>query len=229
MIVKLFSRAKLNLTLDVLGLRPDGFHDIDSVVSVIDIADSLTVCRGSANVIRVTTDAPDVPGGRDNLVYHACKAFFAVTGVKVGVKCLIRKRIPIRAGLGGGSGNAAAAVAALDRLHGTGLSRRQIAEIAASVSSDAALFVHGGTVRMRGRGEIIEDLPDAPRLDLVIVKPDVGVSTALAYSELDKLDRRMGSEASDRAQSAVISGDREALVSSLGSDFGAVAFTEFDR
>ena len=184
--VKLLSRAKVNLSLDVSRLRPDGYHDIDSVAQVIDISDEIEVSKADAGTIEVLVEGGDAPSGKENLIYRACEVFFAETGTRGGARFVLRKRIPVQAGLGGGSGNAAAAIAGLNRLYEGGLTRDEMAALASKVGSDAALFIFGGTVRMSGRGERLKLLPDAPKMHLVVVKPSVGVSTAWAYAELDK-------------------------------------------
>lgn len=218
----LHSYAKVNLTLEVSGLRPDGFHDIDSIAQIIDIRDVLTLSRDDDGIIEVVTERGDAPSGRDNTVYKACMSFFEATGVRGGVRCRLTKSIPAQAGLGGGSGNAAAAIAGLSKLYGCGLSAERLASIAAQVGSDAPLFIYGGTVRMSGRGEQIEPLADAPELHLVVVKPDVGVSTPWAYRALDQSDiaRTVGS--SNAAERAIRRGDRAALVQCLSNDFDPV-------
>ena len=219
--VKLRSYAKINLTLEVSRLRQDGYHDIDSVAQVIDLSDELEIRRAGEGEIRVSVESGEAPADKTNLVCRAAEAFFAQTGVRAGARFVLRKRIPAQAGLGGGSGNAAAAVVGLNRLYDCGLSRRDLCALAASVGSDAPLFVAGGTVRMRGRGDVIEPLPDAPELNLVVVKPAVGVSTAWAYAELDKR-RRFHIGASGAAEAAVRSGSRAALIASLSNDFDPV-------
>ena len=225
--VEIVSPAKVNLTLEVGARRADGYHEIDSVAQVIDLVDRLALEKARAGVIEVAIECGDAPGGSENLVYRACEAFLQATGIRGGARFRLAKRIPAQAGLGGGSGNAAAAVVGLDRLYETGLSREELCAIAASVGSDAGLFVHGGTVRMRGRGDVIEPLPDAPELELVVVKPDVGVSTAWAYGELDATPARNPRGASDRAQQAVQAGDRDGLVDSLSNDFDPVVLRAF--
>jgi 4-diphosphocytidyl-2-C-methyl-D-erythritol kinase len=216
------SYAKVNLTLEISQKRPDGFHEIDSVVQLIDITDDLVMTNAEPGAIRVCSDMAGVPEGDRNIVYRACEAFFARVGIQGGVDCFLRKRIPVQAGLGGGSGNAAAAIAGLNRLYGCGLKARELAEIAAEVGSDSPLFIYGGTVRMRGRGENVDPLPDAPELHIVVVKPNVGVSTAWAYGELDKLPVRQSRAASEGAERAVRSGSRDELVSNLWNDFDPV-------
>ncbi|MCX6343696.1 MAG: 4-(cytidine 5'-diphospho)-2-C-methyl-D-erythritol kinase [Armatimonadetes bacterium] len=221
--IKLVSYAKINLTLEVGGKRADGYHDLDSVAQIIDIKDELRISKAENGVIEVTSDTAGVPSGPANLVYKACEAFFIATGIRSGAKCALTKRIPVQAGLGGGSGNAAAAILGLDMLYETQLPLEQLSEIAASVASDAPLFIYGGTVRMRGRGDQIEPLPDAPELNLVVVKPIIGVSTAWAYSELDKSPDRKLKGKSDIAEKAIHSGNREALINSLYNDFDPIA------
>ncbi|MCE5197470.1 4-(cytidine 5'-diphospho)-2-C-methyl-D-erythritol kinase [bacterium] len=220
--IELVSYAKINLTLEVLGKRPDGYHDIDSVVQIIDITDDLVITRADEGVITVASDVAGVPSGRRNLVFRACEEFFKETGTRGGAACFLRKRIPVQAGMGGGSGNAAATVVGLNRLYGCGLDVDKMAQIAASVGSDASLFVYGGTVRMRGRGDIIAPLPDAPELHLAVVKPGVGVSTAWAYSEMDRDVNRTGTHASDVMERAIVAGDRVGVVDGLYNDFDPV-------
>ncbi len=230
--ISVTSYAKVNLTLEVLAKRDDGYHDIDSVAQVIDLADLLSVEEAPEGVIEVSVaNAPDVPAGPDNFVYRACLAFMQATGIRAGARFELNKRIPAQAGLGGGSGNAAAAIVALNQLYGSGLTRNQLANIASLVSSDAPLFIWGGTVRMRGRGEVVMPLPDAPQLHMVILKPAVGISTAWAYAELDRISGQRSTSASETAETAVRSGDGEALVRALYNDFEQVvcgAFPQID-
>ena len=220
--IHLISRAKVNLTLEVFARRPDGYHDIDSVAQIIDIKDELSISRAGEGVVEVGVDAENVPSGRANLVYGACVAFFEAAGIRAGARCVLTKHIPPSAGLGGGSANAAAAVVGLNELYEAGLPIERLGHIAASVSSDAPLFACAGTVRMRGRGERVEPLPDAPELHLVVVKPDVGVSTAWAYEQLDNSGPRSSSGASDRVERAIGGNDRAALIDSLYNDFDPV-------
>lgn len=220
--IRLLSHAKVNLTLDVSRLRPDGYHDIDSIAQVIDLSDELLVSRADDGVIKVVVDSGLAPGGKDNIIHAACEVFFRECGVQGGARFELSKRIPVQAGLGGGSGNAAAAIVGLNRLYECGLSTDDMARLVARVGSDAALFILGGTVRMRGRGERVVPLPDAPTMHLVVVKPEVGVSTPWAYAELDKRDGRVLGDASERAEQALRVGKREDFVQCLANDFDAV-------
>ncbi len=224
--IELSCCAKVNFTLEVSARRADGYHNIDSIVQTIDLSDSLVVKRSSRG-ITVDTDMPGVPSGPENLVYRACAAFFDETGISPGVECHLRKSIPAQAGLGGGSSDAAAAVVALDILYETRLSQEELARIASKAGSDAALFTAGGTLRIRGRGDSLTPLPDAPKLDVVILKPAVGVSTSWAYAELDKMPNRARQCSSDAVERAVLAGDEEGLVRGLSNDFESVVYAAF--
>lgn len=227
--IKLESYAKVNLTLEVSDKRPDGFHDIDSVVQVIDITDEIYIERADAEVIELDVDVEHVPSDKDNIIYKACKAFFCKSGINGGARVRLVKRIPVQAGLGGGSGNAATVIAGLNLIYECGYSAEELAEIAATVGSDSPLFIYGGTVRMRGRGEIVDPLPDAPGLWMVIIKPDVGVSTAWAYGELDKKVDRETRAASNCAARSVRAGFRSGLLACMWNDFDPVVCGAFDE
>ena len=180
------SYAKVNLSLDVLGKRPDGYHAIESVMQTISLHDTLalTFPDGSGGV-RVTCDMPGIPTGEGNLAYQAAAMFFERMEIEQALDIHIEKRIPPEAGLGGGSSNAAAVL----RVLGSAFSvqRSGLPELAAQIGSDVPFFLVGGMAFVRGRGEIVEPLPDMPTRWLVIVKPAFGVSTSWAYRRLDEL------------------------------------------
>jgi len=210
------SFAKVNLTLDVLGKRPDGYHDIESVMQTISLHDVVTVTVGGEPGIRVTSDMPGIPTDERNLAHKAARMFFEALGATPGVDIHIEKRIPPEAGLGGGSSNGAATISALSRLVGQDIGRSRFKvqgsrladgatlnlqpatlNFAAAVGSDVPFFLVGGTALVRGRGEEILALPDIPTQWLVIVKPPFGISTPWAYGRLDEMraQRRHGDAA----------------------------------
>ena len=180
------SYAKINLSLDILGKRPDGYHAIESVMQSIGLHDTLTLTfPDPSGGIRVTCDMPGIPTDERNLAYRAAALFFERMGIPPALDINIRKRIPPEAGLGGGSSNAAAVLSVLGSrfgVQGSGPS-----ELAATIGSDVPFFLIGGTAFVRGRGEIVEALPDLKPWRLVIVKPPFGVSTAWAYRRLDEM------------------------------------------
>lgn len=190
--VSLFSPAKLNLFLAVTGRRADGFHDLVSVAAPLDFGDELEARsreRGAGSQFTLACDRPEVPVDGSNLVLKAAAAFAAATGWPGGVDFKLTKRIPVGAGLGGGSSNAVAALRALNQLSGGALAEDKLAAIAASLGSDCALFLHNAPVVMRGRGERIEALPvsAATRLRgrrVLLFKPSFGISTPWAYGRM---------------------------------------------
>ena len=184
--------AKLNLFLAITGRRADGFHELVSVVAPVTWGDTLKVEQGAGGREQefvLECDDPGVPLDGSNLVLKAAEAFRSRTGWKGGVKFVLKKRIPVGAGLGGGSSDAAAALKMLNRLAGEVLNVGELAEVAARVGSDCALFLQGGPVVMRGRGERVEVLSAAAAQRIrgrkvLVFKPAFGISTAWAYGRM---------------------------------------------
>ncbi len=198
-----FSPAKINLFLAVTGRRMDGFHDLVSVAALLDFGDELEAVeskvesRKASGGFSLECDHPEVPTDGSNLILKAAAAFASATGWPVrqaqgkqgGVRFKLTKRIPVGAGLGGGSGNAVAALRALEKLSGVKLATGRLAGIAAGLGSDCALFLHEAPVVGRGRGERVEPLPAAAAARLrgrrvLVFKPSVGVGTAWAYGRM---------------------------------------------
>ena len=173
------SFAKINWMLDVLGRRPDGYHELRTIYQTIGLADLMDVQLTDAPGVAVTTDGIGVPDGPDNLAYKAAISFLDRTDLAhaVGVKIRITKEIPAGGGLGGGSSNAATAPIGLERMTGRQLSTETRFEIARSLGADVPLFLIGGTVLGVGRGDEVYPIEDAPQSALVIVNPGISVST----------------------------------------------------
>ncbi len=187
--LSVFCPAKLNLFLAVTGRRDDGFHTLVSVVTPLDWGDTLTVERAPGGVDTLTCDDPAVPLGEGNLVQVAAQVFRQATGWRDGVRFHLQKRVPMGAGLGGGSSDAVGALKLLNQLAGEPLDHDTMIGLAAGIGSDCPLFLHDGPVVMRGRGERIEVLPAAARARLagrrvVMFKPAFGIETAWAYRTL---------------------------------------------
>lgn len=184
-----FSPAKLNLFLAVTSRRTDGFHDLVSVVAPLDHGDTITIHPDETGRFELRWDEPALPADGSNLILRAVRAFVERTGWAGGAKIEVRKRIPLGAGLGGGSSNAAATLKALNAWAGAPLDTPSLLDLAAGLGSDCPLFLHGGAVVMRGRGERVEPLPApaAARLAgrrVLVFKPPFGVGTAWAYRRL---------------------------------------------
>lgn len=183
--ITILAPAKINLTLDVVGKRDDGYHDIESVMHQINLCDRVTVGLSSQGV-QVITDNPNLKGGRDNLAYKAAEVVMARFGIKTGFRILIEKNIPLSAGLAGGSTNAAATIKAIDELLGLGISAAEMNELGQIIGSDVAFCIAGATAVARGRGEILTPVVGKTRLELVLINPGFPVSTARIFSLIDQ-------------------------------------------
>jgi len=175
--------AKVNLSLRVHGKRPDGFHEISTVLQTIDLCDRLVIHRvDPASPPRIEVPGGGAPADDSNLVLKAARAFFGVLGEPArGVRFRLEKRIPAGSGLGGGSSDAAAALLGLQSLWGQPLDARQLHGVGAAVGSDVPFFLEGGTAFATGRGEQVESLDDMPSATVSVVVPAVEVPTAEVY------------------------------------------------
>lgn len=193
--VSVFSPAKLNLFLAVTGRRADGFHDLVSLVAPLTFGDDLRAEMGGerpeagGSRFSLSCDHPEVPVDGTNLILRAAEAFAVAAGWRGAVHFQLTKRIPVGAGLGGGSSNAAAALRALNRLAGEPLDEAQLTAVAATLGSDCVLFLRQAPVVMRGRGERIESLPEGALARLrgrraLLFKPSFGISTPWAYQRM---------------------------------------------
>ena len=170
--------AKLNLALDILGRRPDGYHDMRMVMQSIDLADQVTLSPRSEPGISVSTDLPYLPKGDGNIAAKAAARFFEATGLPCpGFDIDIFKQIPVCAGMAGGSSDGAAVLRILRRLYAPDMTEERLEEIGALVGSDVPYCVRGGTALAEGRGERLTDLPPLPSCFLVVCKPACSVST----------------------------------------------------
>lgn len=177
--------AKINLSLDVLYKRPDGYHEVEMVMTTIDLADRIELSLLEENRIVIHSHNRFVPDDQRNLAYQAAHLLKERFQVKKGVLIGIEKTIPVAAGLAGGSSDAAATLRGLNKLWNLGLSLDELAVIGAEIGSDVSFCVYGGTALATGRGEIIEELPAPPTCWVVLAKPFIGVSTAEVYRRLN--------------------------------------------
>ena len=178
--------AKVNLHLRVLGRRPDGFHEVHTLLQSIDLYDRLRTEPARDGVLELAVQPGGAaPADDSNLVLRAARALWDRAGRRPGAGLVLDKRIPAGAGLGGGSADAAAALVALDSLWGLGLTVAELADVGAGLGSDVPFFLHGGLALGVGRGERIRPLDDITPLGVVVAAPRVEVSTAAVYSELD--------------------------------------------
>ncbi|MGM9928005.1 MAG: 4-(cytidine 5'-diphospho)-2-C-methyl-D-erythritol kinase [Bacillus sp. (in: firmicutes)] len=177
--------AKINLALDVLFKRPDQFHEVEMVMTTVDLADRIELEDMKSDNIKIFSQNRYVPDDERNLAYQAAALLKKRFDIKQGVGIKIEKNIPVAAGLAGGSSDAAATLRGLNRLWNLGLSLDELAEIGSEIGSDVSFCVYGGTALATGRGEKIQHLPSAPKCWVVLAKPVMGVSTADVYKRLD--------------------------------------------
>ena len=178
--------AKLNISLDVISKRSDGYHDMRMVMQSISLCDDITVSLRDDNAINVSTNLRYLPNDDRNIAAKAARAFFAKIGqTDIGADIDIVKHIPVCAGMGGGSSDGAAVLRALNTLTEKSLTRLQLEELGASLGSDIPFCVSGGTALAEGRGEILSTLPSFPKCHFVIVKPKFSVSTPELFTKLD--------------------------------------------
>lgn len=177
--------AKINLSLDVTSKRPDGYHEVEMIMTTIDLADRIELTELPENVIRVASHNRFVPDDQRNLAYQAAKLLKERFQVKKGVSIMITKVIPVAAGLAGGSSDAAATLRGLNRLWDLKLSVEELAELGAEIGSDVSFCVYGGTALATGRGEKIRHISAPPHCWVVLAKPTIGVSTAEVYRRLN--------------------------------------------
>ena len=183
--------AKINLSLDILGKREDGYHLVKMIMQTIDLSDDLTFetedRNCSAMEITLSADASELSCGEDNLIVRAVRSMEKEFGIRKDLKITLKKRIPVAAGMAGGSTDAAAALRAVRDLFVPDVSDAELGRIGASLGADIPYCITGGTQLSEGIGEVLTPLPDAPQCGLVIVKPSVGVSTGEVYKRYDSL------------------------------------------
>ncbi len=179
--------AKINLSLDVTRKRPDGYHEVEMIMTTIDLADRIELTELAEDEVRVSSHNRFVPDDQRNLAYQAAKLIKDRYNVKKGVSIMITKVIPVAAGLAGGSSDAAATLRGLNRLWNLNLTAETRAELGAEIGSDVSFCVYGGTALATGRGEKIKHISTPPHCWVILAKPTIGVSTAEVYRQL-KLD-----------------------------------------
>lgn len=218
--------AKLNLTLEVVGRRPDGFHDIRSVfVLVPQLADTIVVTvEPAGHGIELTSDSADVPLDHTNTCHRAAALFLATTGEDARIRVHIEKRIPMAAGLGGGSSDAAGVLLALNRHYAGSLSDAALKDLGGAIGKDVPFFLSGATAAfVAGTGEVIEPVEGTPRLRYLIVNPGIPASTAWAYKALDQCLWFMATSEREDISRAMLSalkeGDLSAVAARLYNDF----------
>lgn len=218
--------AKLNLTLDVLGKRPDGYHDLKSVMQTISIRDDIEIDIGTGKPWSLKCDMEEIPTDETNLAWKAARIFFdAAKKDPDGIEIRVTKRIPTQAGMGGGSADAAAVLRALNRHYGEPFSIFALAELGSLVGSDVPFCTVCGTAMVEGRGERLRKLPDMPDCIFVVCKPDFSASTPELYRKIDEtaIAQRPDNQA---MESAILAGDIGGVAMNLCNVFDPLVTQE---
>ena len=183
--VTVLAPAKLNLSLDVVGTLPNGYHDLDMVMQTIDLYEKIIL--KTSRDLRLSLPGSFVPANDKNTAVKAALAYFDYTGLLAGVDINVYKRVPVRAGMAGGSADAAGVLVGLNELYGAKLSMSELCAIGAGIGADVPFALLGGTCRVRGVGDLMKALPPCPDCRFVVVMPSVGVSTPEAFARYDTM------------------------------------------
>jgi 4-diphosphocytidyl-2-C-methyl-D-erythritol kinase len=220
-IVRISTPAKVNLFLEIHGKRPDGYHDLSTLIVAVDLYDDLEFAPADDGTTELVCDLPELSVGQDNLIHKAAERLRQKTGSTRGVKIHLTKRIPWAAGLGGGSSDAAATLAGLNILWDLGLSQEELSQLAGELGSDIPFFLNGPAAWCLGRGERIEPVPIGQTLNLVLIKPEEGLSTAEVYRKV-----RVPTEPRDgtACRTALAEGNAEVIGSTMFNRLQEPAF-----
>jgi len=185
------ARAKINVSLDILGKRDDGYHEIKTIMQTVDLFDTITVSAADGDFITIDTNSNKIPADSSNLAYKAAEYLKKNYNISKGIKIKIDKNIPVAAGLGGGSADCAAALIAVRNLYKLSITDEELAQIGKSMGADIPYCIYGGTYLAEGIGEKLTKLPPFPNMYVLIAKPDIDVSTKWVYRnfELSKVKR----------------------------------------
>ncbi|MGI5989688.1 MAG: 4-(cytidine 5'-diphospho)-2-C-methyl-D-erythritol kinase [Lachnospiraceae bacterium] len=214
--IKVKARGKINLGLDVLGRRPDGYHEVRMVMQTVGLYDSLEIAKIPEEEIRIETNLKYLPVDENNLVYKAVRMMKETTGFSGGVHVNLHKFIPVSAGMAGGSTDAAGVMFGVNKLFGLGLSLSQMMEMGLKLGADVPYCLMRGTALAEGIGEKLTRIPAAPHMDILLAKPRISVSTRMVYEKLDSTP--IASHPDTMAiLKAIAAGDVNALCASMGN------------
>lgn len=188
--LRLRAYGKINLGLDVLGCRPDGYHEVRMIMQTVRLHDSIDLARIKEPGIRLETNLFYLPVNEQNLAYRAAKLLMDEFGVKEGLSIRLRKFIPVAAGMAGGSADAATVLFGVNKMFGLGLSKRELMERGVALGADIPYCVMRGTALSEGIGEKLRPLPPMPQCQVLIAKPGISVSTKTVYKALDAMKLR---------------------------------------
>lgn len=217
--IKVSAPAKVNLAVDVMGRRPDGYHSVSLVLQAISIYDTVTITSNESEEITISCNDENVPCDKSNIAYKAAERFFHSTGIKnAGINIDIEKVIPSQAGLGGGSSDGAAVIMGLNVMFNTHLKDKEMEEICSYIGADVPFFINGGTQLATGIGTDMEKLHSMPECYMVVCKPDINVSTKEAYDAIDAQSVKQF-KYSDEVVKGIYMRSLNSVVTSMYNDF----------
>ena len=225
-LIKVKGNAKINLTLDILGKREDGYHEVSMVMQSIGLHDTLEMERAAEGIF-LEIDVPGLEADESNLAWKAADLMIRRFCLKGGVHIRLTKRIPIAAGLAGGSTDAAAVLRGMKELYGLGLSQEELCQMGAELGSDIPFCLMGGTMLSTGRGEVLKRLPDLPKMPVVLAKPGISVSTAWAYRNYDESGAKRHPD-NEAVQRALMDGDGVAVSKLMCNVLESVTEKKYD-
>ena len=225
--VTVIAPAKINLSLDILGVDERGYHLLDMIMQTVSLFERVTVSKKEKD-ITLSSNARYIPTDSKNVAVKAAMLFFEYTGIQGGAHIHIKKTVPIKAGMAGGSADAAGVIVGLDKIYETNLTRQQMCEIGAKAGSDVPFMIMGGTKRVQGVGEIIKPCPPMPKCHLVICMPDKGVSTPAAFANYDTLGEKTLVE-TDKLVAAMEENDIYGVAKYMANDLEKAAASEYTQ
>ena len=225
------SPCKVNLILNILGQRADGFHELETVMQPVKLFDEISLERGGAG-IQLTCNIPELPVDSKNLVYRAADEFFKLHNLRAGVRIHLQKNLPLAAGLGGGSGNAATTLLGMNELFGSPLPLKALDSIAATLGSDIPFFLYDQPALATGRGEKVRTLENFPALKgkaFFLVHPGFGISTPWSYQNLARFpkDQNGTPGRAEKLVAALQTNDWNAIRTNVYNSLEAPAFDKF--
>ena len=208
--------AKINLGLDVLRRRPDGYHEVKMIMQTVDLYDDLEFTKLAEDEIRIFTDKEELPADQGNLIWRAAARMKELYQISEGVSVKLTKRIPIAAGMAGGSADAAAVLVGLNALYGAKLSMSELCALGAGIGADVPFALMGGTCRVQGVGDLLKALPPVPDCWFTVVMPDYGVSTPEAFAAYDTVGSSTHPDC-EAQEKAIRTGDLDAVCAAAGN------------
>lgn len=212
--IVLRARGKINLTLDVVGKRENGYHDLRMIMQSINLYDTIKVKKTKSPGIKIENNLSWLPTDDKNIAYKAAQLFLEETGIESGIYINIHKRIPVAAGLAGGSSNAAAVLVGLNKIFETEFTRRQLMEMGLKLGADVPFCVLRGTALAEGIGEELTVLPSFPYMHVLLAKPNISVSTASVYKNLDIKNIRKHPQ-TDKVVEAIRKGNKDFVINHM--------------